>query len=107
MNSEISLHFIGNPELWSETHKKICYILPYYDDNKKQNYLMKYVLRMFERLGEDYEIKYIYNNSDRYTGVEIDEAHFNSVKLDYLETEINRLKRILSKEPRKKIIIEI
>jgi hypothetical protein len=108
MNTEISLHFIGEQELWSELNKKTVYVLPYYDDNLKQQRLLKEILKIFERLGEEYEIKFIYNNSESYTGIEIDEFHFNSVKLDYLETEINRLKKLMSKkEKQKKIIIEI
>lgn len=107
MNTEISLHFIGNENLWSEIQKKICYVIPYYDDDFRQQKLLKKVSIIFERLGEDYEVKYVYNNGTSYTGIEIDEAHFNEVKLDYLETELNRLKRIFNKEPRKKIIIEI
>jgi len=108
MNTEISLYLVGEQELWSDLHKKTLYIIPYYDDNKKQQRLLKEIFKIFERLGEEYQIKFIYNNSEAYTGVEIDNFHFNEVKLDYLETEINRLKRLmLKKEPRKKIIIEI
>ena len=109
MNSEISLHFIGNENLWSEIIKKTCYVLPYYDDQFKQKRLLKEVFKIFEKLGEEYQIKMLYNNSEAYTGVEIDNFHFNEIKLDYLETEINRLKRLMSKkeEPKKKIIIEI
>ena len=108
MNSQISLHFIGNENLWSEMIKKTCYVLPYYDDHFKQKRLLKEVFKIFEKLGEEYEIKFIYNNSEAFTGVEINEVHFNEVKLDYLETEINRLKKLMSKkEPKKKIIIEI
>jgi len=108
MNIELPLQVFGIPDLWSELQKKTCYVLPYYDDHYKQKRLLKEIFKIFEKLGEEYQIKFIYNNSEAFTGVEIDEVHFNDVKLDYLETEINRLKKIMSKkEKQKKIIIEI
>ena len=110
MNNEIiqlAHHFISNPEIWSVFTYKNCYVLPYYGIEKKDNYLLKCINRIFERLGEQYQIKEVYNNSIRYTGVEINEADFNETKLDYLETELKRLIKISKKEPKKKIIIEI
>lgn len=108
MNIELPLQVFGIPSLWSELQKKTCYVIPYYDDDEKQKKLLKEVYKIFERLGEEYQIKFIYNNSEAYTGIEIDEAHFNEVKLDYLETEINRLKKKMTKkESKRKIIIEI
>ena len=81
---------------------KIIYLLPYYDDEKEQEIFRDKIHSILEKFEEDYKIINVYCNSYRYTCITMDEETCD-VKLDYIETELKKLK----KEEKKKIVIVI
>lgn len=81
---------------------KIIYILPHYDDENKQKIFLDKIHTILEKFEEDYNIIDVYCNSYRYTCITMDEETCD-IKLDYIETELKKLKN----EPKKKIVITI
>jgi hypothetical protein len=72
----------------SVSRRTVTFLLPYFDDEKKQLLIEGYVSGVFNLIGEDYKIEYIINESDpSMTKILVDQLLINdNEKMDYLET---------------------
>jgi hypothetical protein len=81
------------------------YLLPYSDDTKEQNKILRKVKSIFKKINEDYHVGYVYNNDTKMTAIKSD--NFDDARNDYIETSFRKYKEYRMRPKKKQIIIEI
>lgn len=81
------------------------YLLPYYDDTKEQNKILRKVKSIFKKINEEYQLGVLTDNNIKLTSVQckIDDNE----KSDYIETSLRKYKEYRMRPKKKQIIIEI